>query len=295
LLGKRHAHLLSKQDVLRAQAAIAEGKTAVDVKTGPRGRARVRGGAGAARMAIIVLGVILNWAKREKLVKENPVADVQVGQGGKRTTILDGADDYARLFKTLDKMERDGRIRSQVADAIRLIALTGCRRGEAANLKWSHVNLRDGRLEIPPHSHKTGKRTGDTRVIGLPAAAQAVIAKQPAGDPDDYVFTPARGDGGALDLTHAWTKVRTEARLPKVGLHGLRHSLASHMAMNGAQAAEIMTALGHRQLSTSQRYVHWASGARQALAESAAATVLAGMAAAEGRSGKVVKLKGGRR
>jgi integrase len=35
-----------------------------------------------------------------------------------------------------------------------------------------------------------------------------------------------------------------------IGLHGLRHSLASHMAMGGAQAAEIMTQLGHRQLST---------------------------------------------
>jgi hypothetical protein len=63
---------------------------------------------------------------------------------------------------------------------------------------------------------------------------------------------------------------------------GLRHSLASHMAMNGAEAAEIMTALGHRQLSTAQRYVHWAQDARQALAEKAAAVALAGMAAAAG-------------
>jgi integrase len=247
-------------------------------------------------MAIVVLGVILNWARREKLVKENPVEDVKVGPGGKRETILDGgADDYARLFKTLAKMELEGGLRPQVADAIRVIALTGCRRGEAANLKWSHVNLKEGRLEIPAHAHKTGKRTGDVRVIGLPAAAQAVIAKQPAGGPDDYVFTPARGNGGAIDITHAWNKVRAEARLPKIGLHGLRHSLASHMAMNGSTAPEIMTALGHRQLSTSQRYVHWASNARQSLAESAAATVLAGMAAAEGRRAKVVKLKGGRR
>jgi integrase len=244
------------------------------------------------RMCTLALSTALNWAKREKLVKENPVDDMKLGSSGKRSTILDGADDYARLFKTLGKMESDGRVRPQVADAIRLIALTGCRRGEAANLKWSHVNLREGRLEIPAHSHKTGKRTGDARVIGLPAAAQAVIARQPAGDPNDYVFTPARGTGGALDLTHAWDRVRAEAKLPRVGLHGLRHSLASHMAMNGAQAAEIMTALGHKQLSTSQRYVHWASGARQALAESAAATVIAGMAAAEGKRGKVVKMAG---
>ena len=44
--------------------------------------------------------------------------------------------------------------------------------------------------------------------------------------------------------------------------------------MGGAEAAEIMTALGHRQLATAQRYVHWAQDARQALAERAASVSL---------------------
>ena len=38
----------------------------------------------------------------------------------------------------------------------------------------------------------------------------------------------------------------------------------------GPPAGEIMTALGHSQLSTTQRYLHWAENARQALAERAA-------------------------
>jgi integrase len=47
------------------------------------------------------------------------------------------------------------------------------------------------------------------------------------------------------------------------------------MAMEGAEAAEIMTALGHRDIATSQRYVHWAHANRQALAEKAAAAITA--------------------
>jgi hypothetical protein len=39
-----------------------------------------------------------------------------------------------------------------------------------------------------------------------------------------------------------------------------------------------MTAMGHRQLSTVQRYIHFAQSARQALAERAASVALAGMA-----------------
>ena len=49
------------------------------------------------------------------------------------------------------------------------------------------------------------------------------------------------------------------------------------MAMQGAQAAEVKTALGHRQLSTTQKYVHWAQDKRAALAEDAAAHIAAAL------------------
>lgn len=49
------------------------------------------------------------------------------------------------------------------------------------------------------------------------------------------------------------------------------------MAMQGAQAAEIMTALGPRQLSTAQKYVHWAQDKHAALAEDAAAHISAAL------------------
>jgi hypothetical protein len=67
------------------------------------------------------------------------------------------------------------------------------------------------------------------------------------------------------------------------------------MAMAGAEAAQIMAALGHHQLSTVQRYIHFAKGARSALAETAAAVAIAGMAAASKPKAKVVRLKGGKR
>ena len=183
--------------------------------------------------------------------------------------ILTGEADYARMFAALDRLQGEGRIRAEVADAIRVIALRA-RRGEVTGLRWRHVDLKAGLVTLPASSHKTGHKTGKPRIIGLPSAAQAIIAKQAAGDSDAYVFRPSRGSG-PLALAKAWDKVRVEAQLPAgIGMHGLRHSLASHMAMNGAEAAQIMTALGHRQLSTAARYIHFAKDARQALAERAA-------------------------
>ncbi|MGC1345174.1 MAG: site-specific integrase [Methyloceanibacter sp.] len=294
LLGKRHAHLLTDNDIRRALAAIRDGKTSADIKTRKRGRARVKGGAGTARMSIDLLRVIFNFAIRERLVKVNPCVGVKTGSSGTRETILDDAADYARLFQTLDRMELERRIRAPVADAIRLIALTGCRRGEAAGLRWSHVDLQHGRLVLPPTAHKTGRKTGKPRTIILPSTAQAIIAQQPEGQPQDFVFAPARGNN-ALALSKAWRKVRAEANLPAdIGLHGLRHSLASHMAMAGAQAPEIMQVVGHRQLSTVQRYIHFAETAQATLAERAASIPLAGMAAASKPKGTLLPIKAGR-
>jgi integrase len=278
LLGRHHVDTLKPGDVERAHNAIRDGKTAVREKTGFRGLARVRGGEGAARKSVRLLRSTLAWALREQMIEANPLEHFKTSADGTRDIILDDAEAYGRLFKALDAMERERQIRQPVADAIRVIALTGARRGEIAGLKWRYVDLKAGLVTLPPSTHKTGRKTGKPRVIGLPAAAQAIIARQKHGEGNDFVFAPSHGHG-PLVLSKVWQKVRVKAELPAgIGLHGLRHSLASHMAMAGAQASEIMTALGHRDISTSQKYVHWAQEARQAVAEKAAAVALAGMA-----------------
>lgn len=276
-LGKKYIHRLRPEDVRRAFAAIRDGKTATDEKTGFRGRAIVKGGAGAARMAIRLLRSALNWGIDEGLCANNPASAVKIGTDGSRDIILQDPEQYAALFRTLERLENEKQLRPQVADAIRVIALTGARRGEIAGLRWKHVALDSGILTLPPSAHKTGRATGKPRVIGLPAAAQAIIARQSDGEPDDYVFPPSRGEG-PLNLSKPWRLIRVEAGLPEgIGLHGLRHSFASYMAMNGAQAAEIMTVLGHRQITTAQKYIHWAQDGRAALAERAAAHVVSAM------------------
>lgn len=276
-LGEKFVMNLTPDAIRRAFGQIRDGKTATDVKTGARGRARVTGGEGTARMAIRLFRAVMVWAVAEGHAATNPAADVNVGSDGERDTILENSEDYERLFRALDLMENELRIRPAHADAIRLIALTGARRGEIAGLQWRHVDMKKGVIVLPPAEHKTGRKTKKPRVIGLPAAAQVIITRQPAGEPDDYVFSPTKGSG-AITLSNVWRKVRIEAKLPAdIGLHGLRHSVASHLAMSGAQAAEIMTTLGHRQLSTSQKYIHWAEDARVALAERAATIMTAAM------------------
>lgn len=302
LLGKHILEALTPADIGRAHRAIVAGKTATNKPSGrARGRIVVTGGEGTARMAIRLFRAIMSWATLARILPAGVSADiaaaVDIGRDGRRGLILEDRDAYARLWKTLDRLvdpagikEGEALLRGEAADAIRVIALTGARKSEIASLRWRHLDMKGGKLVLPPDAHKTGGKTGQDRVIGLPALAQAIISRQSAGGPDDLVFMPARG-GETMNLTRVWKLVRTAAGLPAgIGLHGLRHSLASWMAMDGHEAAAIMAALGHRDIATSQKYVHWANDKRQELAERAAAGIVAAVSGED--AGVDVPLKG---
>ncbi|GAB4140281.1 MAG: integrase arm-type DNA-binding domain-containing protein [Sphingomonadales bacterium] len=292
LLGKTIAARLSQEQVKRAMRDIEAGKTARNVKTGKRGLARVRGGPMAARDSIALLRSALGWAVQEKFIEENPATGIRLKPIRQRDTILAGPDDYARLFTALAKLENEKQIRPAAADCLRIIALTGARKGEITGLRWAYVDLKAGVICLPAAHHKAGHRTGKARTIPLPAAAADIIARQPAGQDDDLVFKPATGNG-VICLMREWRLVRAAAALPAgLGIHGLRHSMASAMAMGGASISEIQAALGHATAAMSGKYIHWADDARKKLAERAAAPALAGMAAAAGQgAGNVIQLR----
>jgi integrase len=276
LIGRKVADKLSADDVRRMYNDIKEGKTSATVKTKARGLAVVRGGEGAARMATRLIKAIYSWAVVEGIITENPTTSVKVSKDGRREIVLE-QEDYARMFRAIDELEQTRRISSAAADAVRVIALTGSRRGEIAGLRWRHVNLKTGMATLQSDEHKAGRKTGESRKIGLPTAAQAIISRQPEGKGEDYVFQPARGEG-PVSLSKPWRLIRDQAGLPADAvLHSLRHSLATSMADSGAGAAQIMAVMGHKDLATSQKYIHIAKERRAELAEKAAAGISAAL------------------
>ena len=53
------------------------------------------------------------------------------------------------------------------------------------------------------------------------------------------------------------------AGLPKAGVHLLRHTFCSHLAMRGAPARAIQELAGHADLTTTQRYMHLSPAATE--------------------------------
>ncbi len=75
-------------------------------------------------------------------------------------------------------------------------------------------------------------------------------------------------DGGGAPLTQKVVQVtlrRTAQRANvKAGLHILRHTFCSHLAMRGAPARAIQELAGHQDLTTTQRYMHLSPAALDA-------------------------------
>ena len=288
LLGRKIAEKLTADEIRKAGKDITAGKTAKTVKTGPRGLARVTGGPGASRMAIRLLKSAFSWAFEQDLINNNNPAKVKTGKDRARDIRL-FPKDYEAIFGALDELENTAQIRRPVADAIRVIALTGARRNEIAGLRWRHINSKEGKIELATDEHKTGKKTGKVRVISLPTLAQEIISRQPRGDIDDFVFPPV-GGVGPINLGKPWRRVREKAGISsEFGLHVFRHSLASIMADSGSQAAHIMAVMGHESIATSQIYVHAAEERRSTLAEQAASGISAALK--KKKPGELVKLK----
>ena len=159
------------------------------------------------------------WGLRQR--GSNPCLGIRKNPRNNIARFLDAAG-LARLGRALDKHE--ARWPEAVA-AIRLLALTGCRRGEVLDLRWRNI----GENAIDLSDSKTGPRA-----VPLGAAARALIEALPGPrDPDAFLF-PTHAEGrGAYSLINCWRTVCADAGVGGLRLHDLRHTAASLAVMSG--------------------------------------------------------------
>ena len=219
--------------------------------------------AGANR-TLDVLRQIFNHAIACGTVARNPAREVRRNLRPKRTRFLSRAE-VIRLHAALDAHRGRGSGEQQ-AEIIRLLLLTGCRRGEIVRLRWSEV----GEDALYLTDAKTGPRT-----VFLNAQAQAILARQPR-TASPWVFPlrrdPSRGRPHELSL---WRKVRREAGIGDVRLHDLRHTFASHAVMGGASLPVVSRLLGHARPHMTLRYAHVSDRETEAAAERIGAGIAA--------------------
>ncbi len=199
----------------------------------------------AADRSAPVLSVLMRKAELHGYRPEgsNPCVGIRRYRRRGRERFL-SPDEMQRLGVILAGHEKD---RPQEVVIIRLLLLTGCRRGEILTLKWS--DYREGHLFL--RDSKTGPR-----MLWLSTPARRLLDGLPRCGAWIFPARRKRGHLPEMTLENCWWKMRVEAGIDDVRLHDLRHTYASVALRSGETVPTIARLLGHNDPATTLKYTH---------------------------------------
>lgn len=264
-----------------------------------------RGSPYQANRVLALLSKMFGLAIRWQWRPDNPCKGVERNQEEKRHRYLSSAE-LASLTKALAEYEDQ-----QAANIIRLLLLTGARRGEVQAAGWDQLNLTEGVWTKP------GSTTKQKTLHRVPLSAPARLllveiheaaekaAKKNGKDVSAYVF-PGRVGGHRIEIKQQWRELCIAAGIvtaetvtdakgkertivtPSARIHDLRHTYASVLASAGLSLPIIGALLGHSQPATTARYSHLFDDPLRAATERAGAIVMP-----TGESAEIKPMKGG--
>jgi integrase len=212
-----------------------------------------------ANRALAVASKIFSLGIQWKMIDRNPCQGVQRNQETKRKRYL-VKDELARLNEVL-ATDPDG----QGANILRLMLLTGCRKGEAMAARWADFDLDSGIWTKP------GSTTKQKTEHRAPISAPAIALLRSLDAAGEFVFPAHTKEGHRVAMNKTWERIRDAASFPDVNMHDLRHTYASVLVSAGLSLPVVGALLGHSQPTTTARYAHLQDDPLRAATEQAGA------------------------
>lgn len=195
-----------------------------------------------------IIRKMFNLAVRWELRADNPASAFLRNPEQPRERFLD-LKEIAELSEVLNQHpNRRG------VNIIRMLMLTGARRGEVLNARWEQFDLDNGVWTKPA---ATTKQKRMHRVPISSAVVDLLKSIRPTVPKDCPWVFPGDAEGKPVqEIKRFWDDVRTEAGIEDVRIHDLRHTFASLLVSGGASLPLIGQMLGHTQVQTTLRYAH---------------------------------------
>lgn len=250
--GRRKAADITTSDVDQLLADIAKGRSRPHKTSTRQKRSNPLVGTRPTPIQANRTGSMLrkmfNLAIRWGVRPDNPAAAFIRNPEQPRERFLT-KDEIERLSAELAK---DGTAR--MANVIRLLMLTGARRGEVLKARWDQFDLENG-VWVKPAA--TTKQRRLHRAPLAQAAVQLLRTIRAGSAPAAAWVFPGDAPGKPVqEIKRYWERVRRAAKLHDVRLHDLRHTFASLLVSGGMTLPMIGKLLGHTQTQTTLRYAH---------------------------------------
>jgi integrase len=232
--GSRRLDTFSNEDVQRLKHAL-DAKAAKTVNN-----------------VLTVLNVLLKTAVDWDLIERMPCT-IRLLRVPKMSATFHDFDDYERLVETAGETDW------QTTLIVLLSGEAGLRCGEMLALEWSDIDLAKRQLCVR-HSDWEGQvtvpKSGRIRYVPLTMRLAAAL-RQHRHLSSTHVLCLKDGSPLTRKTVQSWMRrLSRRSGVSTTGVHMLRHSFCSHLAMRGAPARAIQELAGHQDLSTTQRYMH---------------------------------------
>ena len=153
--------------------------------------------------------------------------------------------------------------------ALLLGADAGLRAGEIIALRWEDVDFVRRHITVQQQMWRRiidTPKSGRGRIVPMTKALVDALRGHKRSAHARWVFTNPAGEPPSYRTLRLWLQ-RVCRKAGAVGegggVHVLRHTFCSHLAMRGAPAKAIQELAGHLHLSTTQRYMHLSPQARE--------------------------------
>jgi integrase len=216
-----------------------------------------------ANRVLSLVTKMFNLAITWELRADNPCTGIEKNHEDRRERYLKGAE-LARLTEALAAHRNQAS-----ANAIRLLLLTGARRGEVLNATWEQFDFEAGVWTKPASTTKQKK----LHRIPLNAPALQLLSEMRAAANSSHLFPGRGGENAQGDIKRSWASICKGAQIEGLRVHDLRHSFASFLASAGLSLPIIGALLGHSVPSTTARYAHLLDDPLRAASEQVGAVV----------------------
>lgn len=209
---------------------------------------------------LALLRHILNKAVEYDMLVKNPAAGVKLFNVDNKVEHYLDDDELRRLMKVLQTDKN----RTVCLIAIFLLS-TGARLNEALQAKWEDVDKENRVWRIPASTSKSKK----VRSVPLNDSALGVLDQLDTEGKFDHLFINRKKGKPYVTIHKVWERLRTDAGLPHMRIHDLRHQYASFLVNSGRTLYEVQAVLGHSDPTVTQRYAHLSTKSLQDASDSA--------------------------